>query len=32
MANGNLVFNPDNISITHGETIHLVNNIIPLLS
>ena len=28
-SNGNLVFDPDNISITAGETIHFVNGMLP---
>jgi plastocyanin len=28
-SNGNLVFNPDNISITAGETVHFVNGMLP---
>lgn len=28
-SNGNLVFDPDNISISAGETIHFVNGMLP---
>ena len=28
-SNGNLVFDPDNISITAGETVHFVNGMLP---
>ena len=28
-SNGNLVFSPDNISITAGETVHFVNGMLP---
>jgi plastocyanin len=28
-SNGNLVFDPDNITIAHGETIHFVNGMLP---
>ena len=28
-SNGNLVFNPDNISISAGETLHFVNGMLP---
>ncbi len=28
-SNGNLVFDPDNISITTGETLHFVNGMLP---
>ena len=28
-SNGNLVFDPDNISISAGETLHFVNGMLP---
>jgi len=28
-SNGNLVFSPDNISITAGETVHFINGMLP---
>ena len=28
-SNGNLIFDPDNISITAGETVHFVNGMLP---
>ncbi len=28
-SNGNLVFDPDNISITAGETLHFINGMLP---
>ena len=28
-SNGNLVFSPNNISITAGETVHFVNGMLP---
>ena len=28
-SNGNLVFDPDNISISAGETLHFVNEMLP---
>jgi len=28
-SNGNLVFSPDNINITAGETVHFVNGMLP---
>ena len=28
-SNGNLVFDPDNISITAGETVHFINGMLP---
>ena len=28
-SNGNLVFDPDNISFTAGETVHFINGMLP---
>jgi plastocyanin len=28
-SNGNLIFDPDNINITAGETLHFINGMLP---